>query len=384
MMKRNSNSKNRGAFTLIELLVVIAIIAVLISLLLPAVQSAREAARRAQCTNNLKQIGLAVHNYIAANDVFPWGCYRQHNINDGSGGTGYAYTSGGSFLPLLPFCEQQAVWNAANFNYNIFGAGNTTVTATSLSYLHCPSDPAVEMRVLNPNGGGNLDGGNMTMCYSSYGGNAGTWFQLPRYTWPVADFQTGINNQNGVILYIGYDNPLYYGGSTYGGLSRGCLRLSAVTDGTSNTFMYSERAHGMLSSQVDPVSGAIDITCWNWWCSGNFGDTSFCTLYPINPFRKDANTDFGSYAGGSDTFVSAASSFHPSGANFGFCDGSVRFIKDSISSWQINSTTQLPNGVTVTGASPVQIYQMGPGTQLGVYQMLSTRAGGEVVSSDQY
>src|SRR5271163_98370 len=117
--------KFRG-FTLIELLVVIAIIAVLIALLLPAVQSAREAARRAQCTNNLKQTGLAVHNYIAANDVFPWGLFRQHNPFDGSGGTGYPYTSAGSFIPLLPFTEQSPLYNSINFNYNIFSAGNTT------------------------------------------------------------------------------------------------------------------------------------------------------------------------------------------------------------------------------------------------------------------
>ena len=374
MSKRNGYRRNRIAFTLIELLVVIAIIAVLISLLLPAVQAAREAARRAQCTNNLKQIGLAVHNYISANDVFPWGCYRQHNVNDGSGGTGYPYTSGGSFLPLLPFCEQQPLWNAINFNYNIFGAGNTTIDATSLNYLHCPSDPVIDNKVFMP--GGNVDGGDMTMCYSSYGGNAGTWFQLPRYTWPVPDFQNGINNQNGVILYIGYDNPLAFMGTVLPGLSRPCLKLAAVTDGTSNTLMYSERAHGMLSP--------TDQVCWNWWCSGNFGDTSFCTLYPINPFRKDANNSFGAAQGGSDAFVSAASSFHPGGANFAFCDGSVKFLKDSISSWPINQSTQLPNGVTIVGTSPVQIYQMGPGTQLGVYQMLSTRAGGEVVSADQY
>src|SRR4051794_23086554 len=95
-------------FTLIELLVVIAIIAVLISLLLPAVQSAREAARRAQCTNNLKQTGLAVHNYISANDVFPWGCYRQHSLDP----AGYPYTSGGSFVPLMAYTEQAPVYNS--------------------------------------------------------------------------------------------------------------------------------------------------------------------------------------------------------------------------------------------------------------------------------
>src|SRR5450631_1896964 len=118
MQVPRSGSRSAG-FTLIELLVVISIIAVLISLLLPAVQAAREAARRAQCTNNLKQIGLSVHNYISVNDVFPWGCFRQHNP---SAAGGYPYTSGGSFVPLLPFCEQQSVYNALNSNYNVFSA----------------------------------------------------------------------------------------------------------------------------------------------------------------------------------------------------------------------------------------------------------------------
>jgi prepilin-type N-terminal cleavage/methylation domain-containing protein/prepilin-type processing-associated H-X9-DG protein len=364
-------SKKRG-FTLIELLVVIAIIAVLISLLLPAVQSAREAARRAQCTNNLKQTGLAVHNYISAHDVFPWGLYRQHNLNDGSGGTGYPYTSAGSFVPLLPFTEQQPVYNSINFNYNIFGAGNTTAVATSLSYLHCPSDPAVENKVFMA--GGSVDGVNMTMCYSSYGGNAGTWFQLPRFSWPLSEATAGFANQNGVIIYIGYDNPVVVMGTVYSGFSCPCLKLAAVTDGTSNTMMYSERAHGKLNS--------ADQVCWNWWCSGNFGDTSFCTMYPLNPFNKVANVTESGATGGSDVFVSAASSFHPGGANFGFADGSVKFLKDSISSWQINPATNLPVGVSVDSLG--YLYSLAPGTQLGVYQQLSTRAGGEVVSSDQY
>jgi prepilin-type N-terminal cleavage/methylation domain-containing protein/prepilin-type processing-associated H-X9-DG protein len=369
MRKADRTHRRRAGFTLIELLVVIAIIAVLIALLLPAVQAAREAARRAQCTNNLKQIGLSVHNYISANDVFPWGCYRQHNPTNA---TGYPYTSGGSFVPLLPFCEQQQVYNAANMNYNIFSAGNTTVVATSLNYLHCPSDASIENKVFMA--GGNVDGGDMTMCYSSYGGCAGTWFQLPRFSWPLSEFTSGIMNQNGVIVYIGYDNPLIVTGTVYTGMSRPCVRLAAVTDGTSNTMMYSERAHGMLN--------ATDQVCWNWWCSGNFGDTSFCTMYPMNPFNKVGDPSLPSAAGGSDAFVSAASSFHPGGANFLFCDGSVKFLKDSISTWQYNPATQLPVGVSLD--SQGLVYQLAPGSKLGVYQMLSTVAGGEVVSSDSY
>jgi prepilin-type N-terminal cleavage/methylation domain-containing protein/prepilin-type processing-associated H-X9-DG protein len=371
MMRSTKSRPLARGFTLIELLVVIAIIAVLISLLLPAVQSAREAARRAQCVNNLKQIGLAVHNYVSSYDVFPWGCYRQHTATQPAGP---AWTSGGSLVALLPFLEQAPIYSSINFNYNMFAAGNTTAVGTEINTLHCPSDPAIENRVFLK--GGSTDGVDMTMCYSSYGGCAGTWFQLPRWSWPAGEFQSAINNQNGVIIYIGYESPLVISGQVFTGLNRSTLRLAGVTDGTSNTFMYSERAHGMLSAQ--------DQICWNWWCSGNFGDTSFCTMYPINPFRKDnpAWSNIGNVGGTADAFVSAASSFHPGGANFGFCDGSVKFLKDSISCWQIDPTTQFPLGVTLDAAGFV--YQIAPGTQIGTYQALSTAAGGEVVSSDSY
>jgi prepilin-type N-terminal cleavage/methylation domain-containing protein/prepilin-type processing-associated H-X9-DG protein len=358
----------KPGFTLIELLVVIAIIAVLIALLLPAVQSAREAARRAQCVNNLKQIALGVHNYISANDVFPWGCYRMHQMSDP---TGYPYTSGGSFVPLLPQMEQSAVFNAINFNHNIFGADNTTAVATSLNYLHCPSDASIENRVFMA--GGNVDGGNMTMCYSSYGGCAGTWFNLPRFSVDPPTFQTRINQQNGVIIYIGYEKNLNVGGTIYPSQNCGPTRLASVTDGTSNTLMYSERAHGMLTAQ--------DQICWNWWCSGNFGDTSFCTMFPMNPFRKIGDTSLSGFQGGSDAFVASASSFHPGGANFAFCDGSVRFLKDSIQTWQFDPTTGYPLGVNMDANG---IWQLAPTVRFGVYQALSTRAGGEVVSADQY
>ncbi len=139
--------KPRRGFTLIELLVVIAIIAVLISLLLPAVQSAREAARRAQCVNNLKQLALGAHNYLSSVDCFPMGLLDQN-----SGDVGGLWTSYGPMLPLTQYTEQNSLFNAMNFNLNVYDIENTTINATGLSILWCPSDAGVDTGYTYPSG----------------------------------------------------------------------------------------------------------------------------------------------------------------------------------------------------------------------------------------
>ena len=145
---RVSQSRIARGFTLIELLVVIAIISVLIALLLPAVQSAREAARRAQCVNNLKQIGLALHNYEEAMGTFPPGyvssinltvvnpCDSDQEMQNGVDlGTGWAWGS-----MILPFLEQQPLYSSINFNLSVAYAANDTCSLTALSVYLCPSD----------------------------------------------------------------------------------------------------------------------------------------------------------------------------------------------------------------------------------------------------
>jgi prepilin-type N-terminal cleavage/methylation domain-containing protein/prepilin-type processing-associated H-X9-DG protein len=366
--------KPRG-FTLIELLVVIAIIAVLIALLLPAVQSAREAARRAQCINNLKQIGLATHNYLQANNVFPQGIQWQLDPI-----SKLCWTSGSCLVAMSGYFEQGTVFNSANFSQNMYSPANTTLSGVGISMLWCPSDPRVADPYTYPGGAVETTNGlPLPMRYTSYGMNAGEFFIFDQTNAPVpancqvsgADAAPGEAQMNGLVYYLSH------------------VSIAAVTDGTSNTFLAAERGHGRFP--------AGEVYCWNWWTSGNYGDTMFCTLYGINVWQRPPfNVVLGPVCAGTtgpDEFVSSIGSFHPGGANTGFADGSVKFIKDSISSWQINPstigapgtpvTTCMPFGVTAGSPDPLT-YVIGVKTAVGVLQQLSTRNGGEVVSADQY
>jgi prepilin-type N-terminal cleavage/methylation domain-containing protein/prepilin-type processing-associated H-X9-DG protein len=350
---RSSKRTTRDGFTLIELLVVIAIIAVLIGLLLPAVQSAREAARRIQCVNNLKQLALAAHNYHSIYGTLPIGSPRMYDPTLAP----FVYTipptdgpiigeSQSVFVSLLAQLEQQALFNAVNFSRSIYVRSNNTIYATGLSALWCPSDSSVFQ---SGRTGVDSDYSPPVVNFTSYVGCTGTWFPeiLQHY-----DNQIALKQQiNGVF---NYDTP---------------YSLAAVTDGASQTMLFGETAHGLLSS--------ADQACWHWWADAVTGDTLFWTLYPLNPFRKIPNVS-GEY---SEAYVSSASSFHAGGANFAFVDGSVRFVKDSVNTWPFDSTTGFPMGVSKTSGG---IYVLAPGTQMGVYQKLSTRNLGEVISADAF
>ena len=343
----SDHARSRG-FTLIELLVVIAIIAVLIALLLPAVQAAREAARRAQCVNNLKQLGLAAASYESIHGVLPPG--HTASVTE----TGEAYLGINAFLVLAPQIEQAMVANAYNFNLSIFGAANVTIANVSVSSLLCPSDPAVGGPApLDPSVYGYRPAG-IQQKFTSYAANRGTFFHGTKPYAPTSCSLAKARAMNGVI----YD------------YSR--VRLAEILDGTSNTLLFGEHAHAILSP--------TDRAYIHWWQSGWWADSFFDTNYTINAHRKykaEIEKD-----GWYWVAFEAASSFHPGGANFAMVDGSVRFLKDSIASWPVDPNNA-GNPVGVASGAACGEFQMGA-AQPQVFQALSTRAGGEIIGADAY
>jgi prepilin-type N-terminal cleavage/methylation domain-containing protein/prepilin-type processing-associated H-X9-DG protein len=292
--------RRRHAFTLIELLVVIAIIGIVIALLLPAVQAAREGARRAQCTNNLKQIGVAIHNYIESRGALP-GAYLV-----------YPTTEFSALSMLLPQLEKPMLFNSLNFAFPYDDVSNTTVQMTVVDTFVCPSD------LRNPL----IARGAPT----NYMADMGSWIVWQSATGPNA----GLPGPNGA----------FYGNSA--------TRLADIIDGTSNTGMFSERvlADGN-NAVVSPISDvffspaapttldqavqqcqAVDITNlanqFPLFMGAPWDNGQHIFLHCTPPNSRSCGFFTALRA------VMPPSSRHPGGVNLLLGDGSVRFTKDSI------------------------------------------------------
>ena len=328
-------SQHRRAFTLIELLVVIAIISILVGLLLPAVQKARAAALRAKCQNHLKQLALAAHNYHDVYQFFPPG----YDVSGPGRRTSL-------FVELLPFVEQDNVYQRWNFNNPAANqsGGQNALAATVVPVYICPMDPIPA----NPENRGNGNWAAMT----SYAGNGGARTLMP------------VNATNdGIFL------------QTTAGIGR--IHFGQITDGTSNTLLFGERVHSdgnwdsflsapFMPPPTDPPFAPIN-TYGIWAPTGLYGiiDVTLSGQATINysqPFNYQPPLPtippsppppipWASFQPYYENRLAAFGSRHTGGANFALADGSVRFISQTL--------------------------------PLATLQALCTRAGGEVASPDQ-
>ena len=359
MLPTSPKTATRPGFTLIELLVVIAIIAVLIALLLPAVQAAREAARRSQCVNNLKQLGLAAANYESINGVYPSGQFYTASFSYGAS----------CFVRMLPFMEQSALHNGFNYNLDSQSLSNYTTSSTVISTLQCPSDPTANLTT--PISLSNLPPTitNPVQAHTHYVANQG-----PVRIFNIRVLDNGNYDTSAGALGVS-QGPIVMGGG---------FSIASVTDGTTNTMMFSEDGQGVFTP-------ASQISMHDW--DTGVGGWGFEARFPPNwtQHYKDLVNDPKSSAL-SVWGKTNAMSFHPGGVNVGFCDGSVRFIKNTIDSWTITTpqTKGLPIGATAApvATDPNDYSDYGlilsNTCRTGVWQKLATRNGGEVVSGSDY
>ena len=323
----------KKGFTLIELLVVIAIIAVLVSLLLPAVQQAREAARRSQCRNNLKQIGLALHNYEGSYRVFPPGYvdfnFNPNNTPDTDLGPGWGWATF-----LLPFMDQTNVYNQINFNQGVGLLSNVQISKQALPIFQCPSDGLQDPFAVYDSSFGTPIA---TVAHSNYVGDNG-WIECfggaggnPQ-PGPLADGLNGTFGKAGVGIFYRNSNN----------------RIANVTDGLSNTIFVGERSSNHApSTWTGAVTGG---RCPAWMAQ---------TAGPYSPPPGPAydNADFGEaliFAHGNATHIPNSDfpifdpdvfySFHSGGCHFLFGDGSVRFISSSVDGYTYQYLSTIAGG----------------------------------------
>jgi prepilin-type processing-associated H-X9-DG protein len=341
---------------LIEILVALGLIAILIGLALPAVQSARESARRLQCSQNLKQVGIALHNYEVCSSTLPFGSILCYDSRYCAQDCYLRWIDKSFFVCVLPYLEQSSIYNAINQNASIFSGENSTIHSTMMSVLICPSDatasipqPFLSNAIYAPFFGTPASRSHR-MALTSYAGCFGS-YPVVGYPFPGED----CNLSGHVIQELdGTFNTL------------GPMPLANISDGLSQTMFVSEHSVTSIyaASEVAlPLS--VDLA---WYVSGNTVSTLFRTYYPPNIQRKVNLT-------GAANFPYAASSNHPGGLNSLMGDGSVRFVKDTISTWPYDVSTGTPLGAK---RMPGGWYDVP--SKPGVWQALGTRNGGEANS----
>ena len=306
----------RRGFTLIELLVVIAIIGVLIALLLPAVQAAREAARRTQCSNNLKQLGLALHNYHDAIGSFPPGFISLPGSDGDNIGPGWGWNS-----QILTRMEQSPLYNSINFSLPIEFVQNQTSRLISVSSLICPSDASFKQTftvVDDSTNGNNLGAAICDISSSNYPGCFGTG--------DPSDIP-GRDNGNGMF----FRNRV--------------VRIADILDGTSQTLAVGERSQNLSRATWTGAVTHAAVPITELQTEDGLDPEGGDSLILSHTGELDGPNSKPTHA---DQFWSR----HPGGAQFCFADGSVRFIKER--------------------------------RPLRVFQALGTRAGSEILSSNDY
>ena len=312
----------------------------------------------AQCSNNLKQFGLALHAYHDAFGSLPPGRIKSYDPRYSGPNPPCTSSIVDKSIEVFAFgfMEQNAAYNAINQSLAIIGGENSTVHAVVISTFACPSDPASGVpRNLNP--------GALTkygvpdparMVFTSYAGMMGS---LPVLAQPLPSTNCGVPVGR-TLQCNGVFNDL------------SPMRLASVTDGLSNTIFMAEKATTILQ-ELSAVNSQFPAE-HGWYITGNWGDTLVTALYPPNACDK-----VGLIA--TNAWTTSASSMHPGGVNLLMGDGSVRFVKDSIGSWPSNPINGDPTGASLNGQG---VWVNLP--PAGIWQSLSTRAGGEVVSADSY